>query len=241
MMTPGGAASRADQQAALARILYDKATSDEVGRLLENLRPYEESLPYESDDASLIRVARHDYEKMRRVPADLRVAIARQGSVASNAWIEARKKADFQLFLPHLEKNVELKHRYIACFPEKELAYDVLLDDFEQGMTTPEVKVIFDDLKKDLIPLIAAVSEKQDTISTDCLYGHFPVDQQRAFILDILERFGFSPDSWRLDPTVHPFSTGTAPTDIRITTRYYEDFMSSGSVRQHARVWSWAV
>src|SRR5262249_44659950 len=29
--------------------------------------------------------------------------------------------------------------------------------------------------------------------------------------------------SWRLDPTVHPFASGTCPTDIRLTTRYFAD------------------
>ena len=45
---------------------------DEISRLLEKLRPHEESLEYESDGASLIRVTRHDWEKARRVPTELR-------------------------------------------------------------------------------------------------------------------------------------------------------------------------
>ncbi len=226
MMPAKGGPARAEQLATLARVIYEKATSEEMGRLLEDLSPYEESLPYESDKASLIRISRRDYEKLRKVPAELRVEMTRTASLASQTWIEARKQANFNLFLPLLEKNIELKHRYIECFAPYEQAYDVLLDDFEPGMKTVEVKSIFDDLKKDLVPLIAAVTERSDKVSDACLHGNFPIDQQRAFIMTILERFGFDPDSWRLDPTVHPFASNSSPNDIRITTRYYPDFIN---------------
>ncbi len=226
MMAPKGAAARADHLATLARVTFEKAADPALGQLLEDLRPYEESLETDSDEAALIRVARRDYEKLVKVPADLCVELTRAASISSQAWIEARKNADFAAFLPHLEKNIALRRRYVECFAPYDVYYDVLLDDFEPGMTTAEVKRIFDDLKKDLVPLLADVADRAAAVSTDCLHGHFPADRQKAFILTILERFGFNADSWRLDPTVHPFASQSAPTDIRITTRYYEDFLS---------------
>lgn len=226
MMPPKGAPARAEQLAALSRIIYEKATSDEVGRMLDALQSYEESLPYESDEASLIRVTRRDYEKLRRVPTDLRVEMTRSSSMASQVWIEARQKSDFQLFLPYLEKAVELKKRYIDCFASYDQAYDVLLDDYEPGMKTNEVQAIFDALKTGLVPLIQAIGESSEDVSDACLHGSYPVDRQRSFILSILERFGFSDDSWRIDSTVHPFASGSSPDDIRITTRYYPDFIN---------------
>ncbi len=102
-----------------------------------------------------------------------------------------------------------------------------LLDDFERGMKTPQVKHVFDDLKRDLIPFMAAIAERGDVVSDACLHGYFPADKQREFCLSIISRFGFKPDSWRLDPTVHPFASNTCTTDIRITTRYHEDFINA--------------
>src|SRR5574341_2407361 len=226
MMPPKGAAVRAEQLATVQRVAHEKFTSDEIGRLLDHLRPYEESLPYDSDEASLIRVARRDYEKARRVPGELRAEMTRTAALATEAWIEARKKSDYASFVPHLQKNVELKHKYIECFDESDHVYDILLDDFEPQMKTAEVRVVFDDLKKDLVPLIAAVRERVDSVSDACLHGHFPIDGQRAFCLSVIERFGYNPDSWRLDPTVHPFASNSCTTDIRITTRYYEHFVN---------------
>jgi carboxypeptidase Taq len=230
MMPIQGASARAEQLASLARLIYERSTSTELGRLLDVLQPYEESLAYDSDEASLIRVARRDFEKLRKVPAELRVEMTRSASLASQAWIEARKQSNFKLFLPHLEKSVELKRRYIDCFSSETPgadAFDFLLDDFEPGMQTAQVKSIFDDLKQGLVPLISQVSRQSGEVSDACLHGQFPADRQRAFIMSIVERFGFDASAWRLDSTVHPFASNSSPTDIRITTRYYEDFISA--------------
>ncbi len=226
MMPPRGGQARAEQLATLARIVHQRFTSPEIGRLLEELRPYEESQPYESDDASLIRVVRRDYEKRSRVPAELRAEMTRAAAIAREAWVEARSKSDFKMFLPHLEKNIVLERKYVECFNPSGNMYDVLLDDYERDMKTAEVQQVFDTLKKDLVPLIAAIGSSRQ-VDDRCLHGHFPVERQREFCLSVLARFGFSSDSWRLDPTVHPFTTTFATGDVRITTRYYEDFVSA--------------
>jgi carboxypeptidase Taq len=223
MMAPKGGRVRAEQLATLGQVAHEKFISGEIGRLLDDLRPYEQSLPYDSDEASLIRVARKDWDKARRVPAELRAQMARTASLAGDAWIEARKQSDFSLFLPHLQKNVELKHRYVECYDEAEHVYDILLDDYEPGMKTADVRRVFDDLKGELVPLIAAVAEHGTAVDDGCLYGHFPVDRQRTFVMGLISHWGFNQDSWRLDATVHPFASNSCTTDIRITTRYYEN------------------
>jgi carboxypeptidase Taq len=227
MMPRAGTAGRAEQRATLSRVIHEKFTSPAVGQLLETLRPYEESQPYDSDAASLIRVTRGDYDKECRIPADLRAEMTRSASQAYGAWVEARQKADFALFAPHLEQQLALKRHYIACFPPAANPYDVLLDDFERGMTTAEVSAVFAALKADLVPLIRAISARGDAVSADCLHGYFPAAQQQAFCLEMLEPLGFSAASWRLDPTVHPFSTGAGILDRRITTRYHEDYVGA--------------
>lgn len=225
MMPVKGAAVRAEQLATLNKIAHEKFTSDEIGRLLDDLLPYEESLPYDSDEASLMRVARRDWEKARRVPAELRAAITRAAAQANPIWIEARKKSDFNLFVPALQRNVELKHQYVECFDETENVYDILLDDYEQGMKTHEVKALFDAFKAEVVPLIAAIAGRGEAVNDEPMHGYFPIEKQRAFCLSIIEKFGFNADSWRLDPTVHPFASNSCTTDIRLTTRYYENYL----------------
>ena len=225
-MPSGGAPARAEQMATVGRISHELFISPEIGRLLDQLQAYEESLPADSDDASLIRVTRLDYEKQRRVPTALRSEMTRVASLARNAWAGARASADFTAFLPFLRQTMDLKKRYVDCFEPTADPYDVLLDDFEPGLKTSDVRSIFTSLKDAVVPLIAAVAERRDSVDDRCLHGNFPIEKQREFCLAILRRFGYTDEQWRLDPTAHPFASNTSLGDIRLTTRYYADYLA---------------
>ena len=182
------AARRAPQQlGTVGRLAHEAFVSDEVGALLEELRPYGESLDHDSFEASLIRVVQRDYDKSVRVPPELSAEITRAGSRAFGVWVEARTRSDYELFRPALEEMVELKHRYVDCFPPAEDPYDTLLDDYEPGMKAAEVRSIFDRLKEELIPLIEAARSS----ATPPVPGHFPAATQRQLSLEVLQRFGF--------------------------------------------------
>jgi carboxypeptidase Taq len=219
-MPPLGAPARAEQLATLTRIAHELATSPEIGVLLDRLREREESSDPESFEASLIRVTRRDYAKQRRVPSDLRAEMTRAGSLGYGAWLEAREAADFGLFLPHLERRLELTKQYVACHEPYEDPYDVLLDDHEPRMRTADVEAVFERLKAELVPAVLAITE---SAGDSFLHGDFPAERQRAFSLAVLERWGMEPRSWRLDDTVHPFATTIALEDIRLTARFNDD------------------
>src|SRR3954462_12255485 len=89
-MPPLGTESRAESLATLGRLIHDRFHHPEIGRLLERLAPLEESLPYDSDDASLIRVTRRDWEKARRVPPELAGELTKTASEGMEAWVIAR-------------------------------------------------------------------------------------------------------------------------------------------------------
>ena len=231
MMPPGGGPVRAQQLTTLDRIAHEKFVSDEIGVLLEDLAGYEQGLDYDSDEASLIRTARRDYDKLRRVPAELAAEMTGAAAEAHDVWAKAREENDFALFLPHLERAVELKRRYIACFEGYDEPYDVLLDDFEPGMKTAEVRAVFDDLKAELVPLIAEIGsvEGDDAFMS----GPWPTDAQHEYSLEIIKRFGFDESFARLDLTVHPFAAGSGTQDIRLTTRYKDDDINSIFTAMH--------
>ena len=231
MMPPGGAAVRGHQVTTLDRIAHQKFVSDETGTLLDELAGYEQELDYDSDDASLIRTTRRDWEKERRVPAELAAEMTGAAAEGHDVWAKARAENDYALFLPHLERAVELKRRYVDCFEGYDEPYDVLLDDYEPGMKTAEVRQVFDDLKAELVPLIAEIgSVDGDDAFMD---GPWPIDAQHAYSLKIIERFGYDPSFARLDLTVHPFAASSGTQDIRLTTRYKEDDITSIFTAMH--------
>jgi carboxypeptidase Taq len=217
MMPERAAPQRAEQLGTLGRVVHERFTDDAIGRLLGALEGVEDD---GSDDAALVRVTRRDWEKARRVPSDLAAELARAGALGHRAWVEARERSDFAAFLPFLERNVELKRRYVECFEGYDDAYDVLLDDYEEGMKTAEVSALFAELRAELVPLIAAIAQRADAVDDACLHGDFPVERQRALVRGVLERLGWQADGWRLDEAAHPFATSFGPGDVRLTTRY---------------------
>ena len=222
-MPPLGTAARAEALATLGRIIHDSFVSDEVGRLLDELRPHEESLPYDSDDASLIRVTRRDWEKARRVPTELRVEMTRAAASGHHAWVEARQNSDFASFLPYLRENVELKRRYAECFEWEDSPYTPLLDDYEPDMTTNEVTEVFAVLRPALTELVARAPH----VDASFLSGEFPIDKQHDFAARMVSTLGFEEGAWRIDPTAHPFCTSFSNRDVRLTTRYFKDNLES--------------
>ena len=231
MMPPGGSAMRGHQVTTLDKIAHEKFTSDEIGSLLEALADDEQQLDYDSDDASLIRTTRQDWEKARRVPAELAAEMTGAAAEGHDIWAKARAENNYELFRPVLERAVALKRRYVECFEGYDDPYDVLLDDYEPGMKTAEVRQVFDDLKAELVPLIAEIGavEGDDAF----MAGPWPVDKQHEYSLRIIERFGYNPSFARLDTTVHPFAASAGTQDIRLTSRYAEGDITSIFTAMH--------
>jgi carboxypeptidase Taq len=225
IMPPAGGGHRSDHLGLLNRLSHQLLVDPDTGRLLEELEPVERSLDPDSVDAATIRLARRDYEKAIQVPVTLREEMVRAASEAAPVWLEAKATSNFELFLPALERNVELRRRYIECFPATDEPYDILLDDFEPEMKSAEVTRIFDEIKVELVPLITELT-KQD-VDDSFLDGDYPVDTQIALCRQVVDLFGHRPDTWRIDPTEHPFAAAAGIDDIRITTHYFADSLKS--------------
>jgi carboxypeptidase Taq len=231
MMPAGGAEARAEQLATLARVRHEMFASDEVGRLIEAVHTEAETLDPDSEPASLVRVVGRDWEKARRVPTELRAEMVRAASLGESTWREARKRSDFELLRPRLERNLELKLEFAACFEgfeRFEHAYDPLLDEFEPRMGTAEMRVLLDALAEGLRPLVAAVTERQDAVDDSFLTGSFPVDAQRELVRELVGELPLGSQSWRIDPTAHPFASAISPRDVRLTTRYDANHFAAG-------------
>jgi carboxypeptidase Taq len=226
-MPPGGAPARGRQLATLGRIGHEKATDPALGRLLDELRPYEESLPFDHDDAALIRVARRGYERVTRVPTALVAELYEQSAAAYQAWTVARPANDFQSMTPHLERLLDISRRFADCFPGYDHIADPLIDLADYGMRAETVRALFADLRAELAPLAQSITA-QPPADASCLYRHYPEADQLAFGERIIRRFGYDFERGRQDKTHHPFATKFSIGDVRITTRFKENDLSEG-------------
>lgn len=221
-MPPGGAEARGQQLATLGKIIQEKFTSDEVGKLLDDLKVEFAGADPSSDEAAMIHVASRNYNKARLVPPQFVAEQAIVASKAFEAWVEAKGKSDFSIFLPHLEKVVEMVKKYISFFPPAEHPYDTLLDDYEPGMKTADVKAIFDGLRPKQVELIKAIAASKQ-VRDDFLFKKFDEKKLWKFGEDVVSKFGYDWSRGRQDKAPHPFETTFSVNDVRITTRFESD------------------
>lgn len=239
-MPPGGAEARAQQLGTLQSLAHEKFTSDEVGHLLDDLKAYEAALPYDSDEASLLRVARREYAKRVAVPSEFVARQTETQALSYTTWVRSRPSSDFEAVAPWLEKILDLSREYSEFFPNGTSRTDVaskadgatdagsaphtadaLIDLSDPGMSAAEIRRVFAELREELRPLVRAITS-QPPADDSCLKQYFPEPAQLQFALAVAEQLGYDLTRGRQDKTAHPFMTHFSIGDVRITTRVKE-------------------
>ncbi|HLF28592.1 MAG TPA: carboxypeptidase M32 [Anaerolineae bacterium] len=226
-MPPAGAEARAYQLGTLSRIAHDMLVADETRRLIEATAAEVNGAGYDSEEASLLRVARRDYDQEARLPSDFVAEFAQATTLAHAVWAKARAENKFQNFAPTLEKILGLTRRLAEYLGYTDHIYDALLDRFEPGMKTAQVRAIFAELKQGLAPLVQAISERLGAVDDTVLHREFDEDRQRDFSYEVIKQFGYDFTRGRVDRAVHPFQTNFSINDVRITTRYDRNFFNT--------------
>ena len=228
-MPPGGAEARGQQLATLSRLAQEKFTDPALGRLLEDLQPYQGTLPYDNDEASLVRVTRREYERATKLPPAFVAELSSHAARSYQAWTVARPANDFAAMQPLLEKTLELSRRAAEYFgwPAGGHIADPLINEADYGMTVAMLRPLFAALREQLTPLVEAI-QAQPAPDDSFLYRHYPEQQQWDFGVDVVKRFGYDFQRGRQDKTHHPFMIKFGPGDVRITTRFREDDLGDG-------------
>ncbi len=226
MMPQAASGFRAEELALISRLTHQRATSPRLGELLDRCES-DPALRENPETAANLREIRRDYDRASRLPEDLVAEISETNSRGMEAWKQARAENEFGRFLPWLERQIRLNRRKAECvgFPSGGDLYDALLEDFEPGTTGAAIEEIFRPLREELTPLIEAVIGSSYRPDTTVHRLKLPLERQVAFNRRMLGGVGFDLDAGRLDVSAHPFSSGIAPGDTRITTRYREDHL----------------
>jgi len=230
-MPSGAEEERAEQLAWLEGAAHDKAVNPEVGDLLTALGCTDENPAGDSaldpDARAFLRVLHRIFSREVKLPADLVVETAKTQSLGQSAWVRARTDSDFSAFRPHLERMLELKRRAAACLDPSRKPYDVLLDLFEPGSDEASIRRVFDPLRGELTALLGRIRSRPQ-VEDSFLRKTCPKEAQTAASRYFMEVLGYDLARGRLDVTAHPFTTTVGRSDVRITTRYDENwFLSS--------------
>ncbi len=221
-MPPRGAAQRAAQLALIAGVAHQRLTDEAFGRALAAVEREADPDPVV---ATNVREMRRLFDRAVKLPTELVQEIARTVALAKTAWVRARKENRFADFAPHLERVLELKRTVAEKIGYTTEPYDALMDEFEPGARAADVQRTFDELKRQLVPLVRAIRDAPRQPNPQLLTRPAPVAAQAAFGRRVAADMGFDFEAGRLDVSVHPFCSGTSPLDVRLTTRYDENYL----------------
>lgn len=221
-MPVGGAPARGRQMATLSRIAQEKFIDPAVGKLLDDLTPWAETLPYDSDDAALIRLTRYNYEQSVNIPPALFAELGEHTAATYQKWTQARPNNDFAAVQDDLAKTIDLARKIANCFPNYDHIADPLISFSDRGMKAESVRTLFAQLRQQLVPIVKAITQ-QEPADDSFLKKTYPEDQQLAFGLAISQKYGYDLNRGRQDKTHHPFMTSFSINDVRITTRVNEN------------------
>ena len=210
---------RAEQNAHFAALLHRESTSPALSQLIGESESQSDAL--DTPQRTVVEWARRDYDRATKLPKAFVEEKAEARSHSYHAWVEAREKNRFDLFEPHLSKQVELAKREAAYIAPDREPYDYWLDQFDPDLDQATLEPLFSGLKDSLVPLVSTILES-DKKPPQGLFKSFPVPAQKAFLSQVVGALGFNFDRGRIDASVHPFCGGNGA-DTRMTTRFDED------------------
>ncbi|MFH1069330.1 MAG: carboxypeptidase M32 [Candidatus Glassbacteria bacterium] len=228
VMPPAGIETRAEQLALLARLAHEKFTAPEIGGLLAECEAAGLLEDGVSPEAVNLREARRKYDRRTKLPNRLVEELARTTARAHGVWVQARRKNDFALFRPWLEKLVALCREKAAAYEFEGTLYDALLDEYEPGEREDSLTALFGRLAGGISGLLEKIDETPRRPDPSVLARDFPLAAQQDFGRRLAAEIGFDFEAGRLDEVVHPFCVRIGPGDTRITTRYSRNRFGEG-------------
>lgn len=225
-MPAGGAGSRAAQMAALSGVIHEKMTGAETARRLQAAEAAALGADPDSDEAALVRAVRRDFDQATKLPGELVAETARVTALAHAHWADARASADWGRFAPDLERILDLTRQTADHLGHGGERYDALLDQYEPGTTTAEVRALFQAIKPDTVALVKRIAARgPDATDASVLSRFYPEDAQLRFGETTIKALGYDFGCGRQDRALHPFCTSFGSGDVRITTRVDPNFL----------------
>jgi carboxypeptidase Taq len=172
-------------------------------------------------EKGVIRNIKRELKYFTKIPPGLVEELQRTTTEATVVWREARKKSDFALFEPYLEKIVQLKREEADKLGYEGHPYNALMDLFEEDLTIQDVDKVFSPLVSNLKRILGKVVSSRSFPSShkleDVAYNE---EAMRNVNQEVLRILGMPDKTFRMDVSTHPFTAGMSLDDVRITTRY---------------------
>ncbi|MDE1870069.1 MAG: carboxypeptidase M32 [Candidatus Micrarchaeota archaeon] len=161
----------------------------------------------------------------KSLPEELIREMEVKSSTTSEVWKVAKKRSNFKLVQPDLERIVEMKRSAAEHLGYNEHPYDALVDLFEHEMTVKQMDAIFDTL----LPNLKRIREKAN------MREEHPLEQlehskpgMRRIARELEKMLNISSDNFRKGISEHPYTVSLDLKDVRITTGYHKRDFKQG-------------
>ena len=218
-MPEKGGEIRAQQLSTLAGLSHETGTSSEMENLLSELIG---DSKLDDRQKRNVKEAYRNFTDRKKYTTQFVIEMSTTVSQGFQAWQQAKKENNFNLFAPHLQKLMDLKLKECELLGYEDHPYDALLNQHEPGMTTKQLKKLFSDVRTQLVPYVQTLLEKKK-IDDEFTRQHYDKQKQWDFGMDLLKQMGFDFKAGRQDLSSHPFTINFNSRDVRVTTRINEN------------------
>ncbi len=219
-----GAENRGNTMAYLSGLSYDLTAGEETVTIARFLLEHKDELSYR--EAREVSEFMHSIDYISSIPKNEYQEYVMLINESDNVWKKAKEENDFDFFCPYLQKIFDTNRRFAQYYKPDSAPYDVMLDQYERGLTMETADKFFSALREKLVPVIKAIGKKEQ-FEFPFMKQSYPVDKQRELSDYLMQVMAIDRDRCAIDETEHPFTTNFCPDDVRITTHYHDDFTSS--------------
>lgn len=214
-MPPKGAAMRAQQLATLAGLAHQHFTDEKLGKLLDELI---NDTSLSEKELKNVKQTHKDYYKQKKYSTEFVEEMSRTVSETFQAWHQAKTNNDFKSYAPFLDKLLNLKNKECELIGYEQHPYDAMLDQYEPGTKSEDLKVLFNDVKTNLVGFVKQIAQKPQNPDA-FMFEEYDEQKQWDFSIYLLRQMGYDFEAGRQDKSSHPFTTNFNAHDVRVTTR----------------------
>ena len=205
--------------------LFKLQTNNDYEILLKSAIESDEFKELSLSEQRYINNLLKNYYKKVNVPNDFYIEYTEFLHKSTIVWEEAKKNNDYNVFKPYLEKVIELTKKYYSYINFDGDLYDVMLNEYEAGLTSDDIDKLFSELKEKILPIIPKEGGLTSFIKINA--SESDVMKCAEFLLDYI---GFDMNKGKLGFYPHGFTEKIGNNDVRIDfkkTNNSLDFVST--------------
>lgn len=209
---------RSLQSSTIDTYAYELFTNKEFVRALNSLYDNQDKL--DAVTKRSVQYSKKNLDKSLKLNSNFVEETSKLLSLSQNAWVEAKQKEDFTIFAPYLQKVFNNRKEYVNFIDDSKPTYDVLLDDFDEGLTSEQINKVFKPLGEEIKNLLAKISVKK---SADVFKRLYDKNKLLELMKELVANVGFDLKRGMIGEVHHPFETRISDNDIRINTKFPKD------------------